>query len=95
MPDQVPADVVKEGFDKVLSTVQQSARDRSGLLTGRVMEGLVEEVNSQKEGYVTCRLSNNMIVHVPGEASLIGTYQQLLLEECRGFYYFGHITEQA
>ena len=94
MPDQVPADVVKEGFDKVLSAVQQSARDRSAALEGKIMEGLVEEVNSQKEGYVTCRLSNNMIVHIPGDASLIGTYQQIHLEECKGFYYFGRIAGQ-
>ena len=95
MPDQVPADVVKTGFDKVLSTVQQSARTRAAQLTGRVMEGLVEEINDQKEGYVTCRLSNNMIVHVPGDASMIGTYKKLLLEECKGFYYFGSIVEEA
>ena len=94
MPDQVPADVVKEGFDKVLSAVQQSARERSAALEGRIMEGLVEEVNTQKEGYVTCRLSNNMIVHIPGDASLIGTYQQILLTECKGFYYFGRIAGQ-
>ena len=95
MPDQVPADVVKEGFDKVLAAVQHNARERSAALKGRVMEGLVEELNDQKEGYVTCRLSNNMIVHVPGDASLIGTYQPLLLEECKGFYYFGRIAEEA
>ena len=94
MEDQVPEDVVKEGFNKVLTAVQESARTRSAALAGRVMEGLVEEVNSQKEGYVTCRLSNNMIVHVPGDASLIGRFVPVLLEECRGFYYFGKIVEE-
>ena len=92
MEDQVPADVVKEGFDRVLSAVQKSARERSQLLEGRVMEALVEEVNAQKEGYVTGRLSTNMVVHVPGDASLIGKYVPVLLEECRGFYYFGKIV---
>ena len=95
MPDQVPEEEVKAGFDKVLSAVQKNARERSALLAGRVMEGLVEELNTQKEGYVTCRLSNNMIVHVPGDASLIGSYRPIRLEECRGFYYFGHIVEEA
>ena len=93
MADQVPADVVKEGFNKVLSAVQESARTRSAALAGRVMEGLVEEVNGQKEGYVTCRLSNNMIVHVPGDASMIGRFVPVLLEDCRGFYYFGKIVD--
>ena len=93
MADQVPADVVKEGFNKVLTAVQESARTRSAALAGRVMEGLVEEVNGQKEGYVTCRLSNNMIVHVPGDASMIGRFVPVLLEDCRGFYYFGKIVD--
>lgn len=92
MKDQVPQEVVREGFDRVLSAVQANARARSSALTGRVMEGLIEEVNGQKEGYVTCRLSNNMIVHVPGDASMIGRYVPVLLEECRGFYYFGSIV---
>ena len=89
MEDQVPEDVVKAGFDRVLAAVQKSARERAQLLEGRVMEALVEEVNAQKEGYVTGRLSTNMVVHVPGDASMIGSYVPVLLEECRGFYYFG------
>ncbi len=95
MENQVPPEEVKINFDKVLSAVQRNARMRSGALTGRVMEGLVEEVNSQKEGYVTCRLSNNMIVHIPGDASMIGNYLPVLLEECRGFYYFGRALEKG
>ena len=89
MEDQVPEDVVKAGFDRVLAAVQKSARERAQLLEGRVMEALVEEVNAQKEGYVTGRLSTNMVGHVPGDASMIGSYVPVLLEECRGFYYFG------
>ena len=95
MEDQVPEEIVKEGFDRVLLAVQRNARERSAALTGRVMEGLVEEVNAQKEGYVTCRLSNNMIVHVPGDASMIGNYYPVLLEECRGFYFFGRVLGEG
>lgn len=92
MEDQVPEELVKEGFGRVLSAVQRNARMRAEALSGSVMEGLVEEVNSQREGYVTCRLSTNMVVHVPGDASMIGSYVPVLLEECKGFYYFGRIV---
>ena len=92
MEDQVPADLVKEGFDRILLAVHKSAGERAQMLQGRVMEALVEEVNAQKEGYVTCRLSTNMVVHVPGDTSLIGSYVPVLLKECRGFYYFGEIV---
>ena len=94
MEDQVPAEVVREGFDRVLAAVQKSARERAQALQGRVMEALVEEVNAQKEGYVTCRLSTNMVAHVPGDASMIGSYVPVLLKECRGFYYFGEVIAQ-
>ncbi len=92
MPDQVPEDLVKEGFDRVLKTVQQNARKRAQELEGRIMEGLVEEVNGQKEGYMTARLSNNMLVHIPGNESMIGKFYPIKLEECHGFYYFGSIS---
>lgn len=92
MEDQVPEELVKEGFGRVLSAVQKNARMRAEALSGSVMEGLVEEVNSQREGYVTCRLSTNMVVHVPGDASMIGSYVPVLLKECKGFYYFGRIV---
>ena len=93
MKDQVPAEEVKVNFDKVLSAVQRNAAMRAGALTGRIMEGLVEEVNERKEGYVTCRLSNNMVVHIPGDTSMIGSYKPILLEQCRGFYFFGRIAD--
>ncbi len=92
MPDQVPEEIVKEGFDRVLTAVQQNARKRASQLEGRIMEGLVEEVNAQKEGYVTARLSNNMLVHIPGDSSMIGKFYPVKLEECHGFYYFGSIA---
>ena len=91
MPDPVSEEEKKETFDRILQTVQECARERAGQLTGRVLEGLVEEINSQKEGYVTARLSNNMLVHIPGDASMIGHYYPILLKECCGFYFFGEI----
>ena len=39
---------------------------------------------------VTGRLSNNTVVHVPGDASLVGKVVQVSLDECHGFYYTGH-----
>ena len=92
MPDPVSEEEKKETFDLVLSAVQECARERSQALTGRVFEGLVEEVNEQDEHYVTVRLSNNMLVHVPGDPSMIGKYYPVRLIECRGFYFFGEIV---
>ena len=89
MPDQVPPDVVKVNFDRVLKKVQEMSTRRAALIEGRVMDVLVEDINRQDETLVTGRLSNNLNVHFPGDASLIGTIVQVKLTKCKGFYYIG------
>jgi tRNA-2-methylthio-N6-dimethylallyladenosine synthase len=87
--DQVPEALVKENFDRVLKCVQESAKKQSLRWQGQILPALVEETNASLEGYVTGRLSNNMIVHFPGTQDLIGTIVSVKLDECRGFYYMG------
>ncbi|MBO5209265.1 MAG: tRNA (N6-isopentenyl adenosine(37)-C2)-methylthiotransferase MiaB [Lachnospiraceae bacterium] len=94
MENQVPEEVVKEGFDKLLKVVQDTAKERALLLQGKVMEALIEEQNEQDETLVTGRLSNNMLVHFPGDVSDIGKLVMVSLDECHGFYYTGHVVEE-
>lgn len=89
--EQVPEAVVKEGFDRVLKTVQETARRQVARLEGQTMSALVEEGNEQDSRLVTGRLSNNTIVHFPGSSELIGKIVEVKLEECHGFYYTGHM----
>lgn len=93
--DQVPEDVVKERFDRLLALVQDIATERTAMHEGKVMEALVEEVNDQQEGYVTGRLSNNILVHFPGDETMLGKLYPVKLQECRGFYYYGEVCESA
>ncbi len=93
MENQVPEEVVKVNFDKVLKVVQETAREQVGHFQGEIMEALVEEVNTQQEGLMSGRLSNNTLVHFPGDASLIGKMVNVKLEECHGFYYMGKMVE--
>lgn len=89
MENQVPEDVVKDRFNRLLETVQTIGREMSARDTGKVMEVLVEEQNSQDKHLMTGRLSNNLLVHFEGDTSLIGQLCQVRLDECRGFYYMG------
>lgn len=93
MENQVPEEEVKVNFDKVLKTVQNMAKEQVGRFQGQVMDALVEEVNQQEEGLVTGRLSNNTIVHFPGDESLVGKIVNVKLEECHGFYYIGRMVD--
>ena len=94
MENQVPEEIVKEGFDKVLKCVQETARKQVSKYEGMVMDALVEEMNEHDNTLVTGRLSNNTIVHFPGDESLIGKIVDVKLEECHGFYYMGHRVEK-
>lgn len=91
MENQVPEDVVKEGFDRVLKCVQDMAKERVSRFEGQIMSALIEEVNEQDASLLTGRLSNNTIVHFPGDASLVGKIVDVKLKECHGFYYIGEM----
>lgn len=92
MENQVPEEQVKEWFDVLLEEIKVVSEAQANRYEGKVMEVLVEEINSQGEGMLTGRLSNNLLVHFPGESSLIGTFVDVYLRECKGFYYIGEIV---
>ena len=72
MPDQIPEEVAKKRFARVLDKVQQMSCEMAAKNEGRVLDVLVEDINRQDPGLVTGRLSNNLTVHFPGDPSLIG-----------------------
>ena len=90
MDNQVPEDLVSKHFDMVLSAVQETAKAQVKKMQGRIEEVLVEEMNEKDPSLVTGRMSNNTLVHFPGDAGMIGTYKMVSLDECHGFYYLGH-----
>ena len=89
MEDQIPEDVIKDRFDRLLNEVQTIASSVCAVHEGSVQEVLVESVSEHDHTMVTGRLSNNLLVHFPGEKSLIGSYVDVHLTECKGFYYIG------
>lgn len=92
MEDQVPEKQVKEGFDRVLKVVQDTAREQVARYQGQVAEVLVEEINDHDASLLTGRMSNNTLVHFPGSPELIGQIVTVTLDKCQGFYYMGHMV---
>ena len=95
MEDQVPEDVVKERFDRLLKEVQAISAQVCGREVHTVQEVLVEEPDDHEEGFLTGRLSNNTIVHFPGSRELIGKIVKVYLEQSKGFYYMGRQLDAA
>lgn len=93
MENQVPEEVVKERFDRLLAEVQAISAQVCGRDVHTVQEVLVEEPDSHVEGLVTGRMSNNTIVHFPGGKELIGKIVKVYLKESKGFYYMGSLVD--
>lgn len=93
MENQVPEDVTKERFNRLLALVQEKGRERSSRFTGTVQEVLVEE-ESKEKGIFTGRTQYNLLVHFPACEEMLGKYVQVRLNECRGFYYLGTLETE-
>ncbi len=89
MEFQATEEEIKDRFDCLLKEVQEIAKETCGRDQGKIMEVLVEGLDEQDENLLTGRLSNNLLVHFPGDPSLIGTFQNVKLTEAKGFYYIG------
>ena len=89
--DQVPQDVAKDRFNRLLALVQEQGRIRSSRFQGTIQEVLVEE-ESKEKGIFTGRTQYNLLVHFPADKNLLGTYVNVKLEECKGFYYLGSLV---
>ncbi len=93
MEDQVPEDIVKERFSRLLEQVQRISSEVSGRDVHTVQKVLAEEVNTHDDRLLTGRLDNNTVVHFPGDKSLIGKIVDVYLDEIKGFYYMGTLAE--
>ena len=91
MEDQIPEDVVKHRFDRLLKEVQDISAEVCRVHEDTVHPVLVESMNDHDETLVTGRMSNNILVHFPGDKSLIGKIVDVHLKECKGFYYIGEM----
>lgn len=90
--EQIPENIMKERFDRLLKEVQELGRRKTARHEGQVKEVLVEQVNEQDKCLVTGRLACNTVVHFPGDASMIGKIYRVRLKECKGFYYLGELA---
>jgi tRNA-2-methylthio-N6-dimethylallyladenosine synthase len=82
---------VKHNFDRLLKVVQETAHAQSARFNDTDQRVLVESLNEQDDTLVTGRMSNNTLVHFKGGEELIGQFVDVHLDECKGFYFIGHM----
>lgn len=89
MDGQVPEDVVKERFNRLLQTVSETSHEHIKRYEGCDMDVLVEDIDDHDSDFLTGRMTNNILVHFKGDKELIGTVVNVHMDECKGFYYMG------
>ena len=63
MENQVPADVVKNRFERLMKTVGEFSDSGLADAVGKTMEVLAEDIDKEDEKLVTGRLKTNVLVH--------------------------------
>lgn len=89
MENQVPEDVVKDRFDRMLQVLNPIVHEVHEEQLGKVMTVFVEEVSKQDTSILTGRADNNMLVHFSGTEELIGQMVPVKIMDNKTFYLIG------
>lgn len=89
MENQVPEDVVKDRFDRMLRVLNPIVHEVTEEQVGKVLPVLVEEVSKHDENILTGRTEQNTLVHFSGSKDLIGQMVPVKIIENKTFYVIG------
>ena len=84
---------IQDRYNRLLRRVQEISDVKTLAIKGQTQPVLVEGFDEKGDGLLTGRLSNNILVHFPGGAEMVGKILNVKLVECKGFYYMGELAE--
>ena len=89
MENQVPEDVIKDRFDRMLNILNPIVHEVHEEQLGKVMTVFAEEASKQDKTVLTGRADNNMLVHFKGTEDLIGQMVPVKITENKTFNLIG------
>ena len=89
MEDQVPEEVVKDRFDRMLHMLNPIVHEVHEKYVGKTLTVFAEEVSKHDDAILTGRSDTNMLVHFPGTKDLIGKMIPVKIKENKTFYLIG------
>ena len=93
MPDQIPPEISKERFARLLDKQMEISNRKNKDYTGTVLRVLVEGRSKTDETKLTGRSEKNRLVHFEGPDSLIGEYADVLITKTETFALFGTLEK--
>lgn len=89
MEEQVPEDVAKERFNRLLAVLNEIVAKKSLEKVGSTYDVLVEHMNRQDDSLVSGRIGSNHLVHLKGDKDLIGKIVSVKITQSKGYYLIG------
>jgi tRNA-2-methylthio-N6-dimethylallyladenosine synthase len=89
MEEQVPEEVTKDRFNRLLEVLNEIAYKKSVEKVSGTYDVLVEHVNRQNDNLVSGRLGSNNLVHFEGSKDLIGKIVPVKITSAKSYYLLG------
>ena len=87
MDAQVPEDVIKDRFDRMLNVLNPMIHELNEKLVGKIVTVLVEEPSKNNKNVLTGRADNYALVHFEGSEDLIGQLVPVRITDNKTFYF--------
>lgn len=93
--NQIPEEVKKERFNRLLDVVNRAAENQSSLYLGQISEILVEGKSKKNENVLTGRNRQNKTVNFIGEDHLIGEIVKVRIIDTKSFSMTGELIVEG
>ncbi len=87
--DQVPEDVCKDRFNRLLKEVNKNCDDLNSKMVGKTFKVLAETVSKNDKNLITGRTETNVLVHFEATEEIIGTIVDVEITDFKTFYLVG------
>ena len=93
MEDQIPEEVIKVRFNKVVNAMKPITLRINQEQIGKTEKVLVDQVNERDKTLMTGRLDNGLLVHFKGgDERLIGEIVPVKVVDCKTYYLIGELA---
>ena len=93
MLDQVPEEVTKARFNRLLELVKNDAAEILHSYVGKTVEVLLEEVSKHEETVLSGRTDTGILVNVPADKSLVGEFVEVKIIGNKTHYLIGELVK--
>ena len=93
MEDQIPEEVAKERFNRLLALVNTKAEEALHAYVGQTVEVLLEEVSKSNSEVLSGRTDTGILVNLPAPKTMLGEYVQVYIKENKSHYLIGELAK--